>query len=664
MRVSRSLTIKQMVVVSSVALVTIFMFISIQLFHFVDQRRDDYVLQMKNIAHSVELPLSEAMFNMELYKAQYILDNLNSLGVLSRADIMLPNEFRALHGKFPNEQNVPVWINRMFDLPLQTTIPLYSPYQGVPVAEPIGSLVLQVDSYRMYRFIMDTIATMVVTYLLLVLILSIAISWCINRLLVYPLRAIALDLHDMALDTPEHHVLTLSAQHKDDELGLLVRNYNRNQQALTKAYKALSRMSTRYPVTDLPNSRLFKELVQQHLLTATKNNTGFSLLMIRVQTLTETIGVLETDQQSQLIKDIAERLKRNENEHCLVAQLGPGEFALLAKGNESPTQGMLLARHILEQLNEPLCLQDIELRPSASIGISHYPDDGDTADSLIRRAHSAMTSAQKQSQNTILFFEPRLTEITQNRLTQESAILKGMEQGQFSLYYQPQIDMSTGKISGAEALLRWYHNGVLQGYPDDFIPLAEETGLMLPLGDWVLEEACRVLAEWQKQGIQLPLCVNLSGMQIQVDNIVFRVEELINSYQIEPGLLTLEITETARIEDLNLELPKLQQLRALGVSLALDDFGTGYSSLTYLHRLPVDVVKIDRSFIQGLPDDNALARILGTIADVFKLDVIAEGVENEEQKEWLLAHGIHCAQGYLYSPAIPREEFEKAYLFK
>ena len=498
MRVSRSLTIKQMATISSVAVVTICIFIVIQLFHFVQQRRIDYAQQMENVAHTVRQPLSQAVLKADIPQAEFILNSLRPAGILARAEVVLPNGLQALHTDFEPEKPVPQFIARLFELPVQITVPLYSVEPANP--KPLALLVLQADSWRVYQFILSAVSTMVTTYLLLALILSVSISWCINRLMVRPLRTIAAELQDLSPQQSIGHQLPLPKYHRNDEIGMLIRNYNRNQLAQAALY--------------------------------------------------------------------AER---------------PADQSSAAKPRT-------------------VCEQDI---------------------------------------------------------------VRALQQQQFVLWLQPQIDMRNGQLVGAEALLRMRQADGSWSLPDDLIPCAEEKGVITALGRWVFEESCRVLAGWQQQGITLPLSVNLSAVQLSDPSMVSHLQNLITQHQICPGSLVLEITETAQIGEPQQALSLLQQLRQVGVSVALDDFGMGYANLNWLNQfkaLPIAKLKMDRSFVVALPEDDTMVRIVAAIAEIITLDVVAEGVETEAQRDWLLARGIHIGQGYLYSEALPLAQFQQQYL--
>lgn len=663
LRVSRSLTIKQMATVSAVALVTICIFIVIQLFHFVQQRRVDYAQQMENVAHTVRQPLSEAVLKADIPQAERILNTLKPAGILSRADVVLPNAFQALHADFAPEKPVPRFVARLFELPVQITLPLYSVERsGLP--KPIAYLVLQADSSRVYQFLLSTLSTMITTYLLLALILSVAISWCINRLIVHPLRNISRELQELPPPAILTHKLALPHNHRDDEIGMLIRSYNRNQQVLESIHDEMSRLTTHFAVTDLPNRALFLALLDQHIRHR-YSQQPWGLMVIRIETLQEANGVLSDEQRDTLMLTLVEKIRSTIDDHTLLAQTGPSDFALLMKRAHNPFRAMRLARNLMLRINQPVNLYQLQLRPNASIGLALHDDNTVSAGEQLARATSAMMSARHQGKNQILFFDPALTERAQKRLTQEHDILQGLQDGQFALYLQPQINMATGELAGAEALLRMRMPDGSYGLSEEFIASAEEIGVISALGRWVFEEACRIIAGWQRHGINLPLSVNISAVQLRDASVVSHLQGLLERHRIAPGNFVLEITETAQIGDAEQAMALLRSLQQTGVAVALDDFGMGYSNLNYLHQfkaLPVNKLKMDRSFVAALPDDDTMVRIVAAIADIIHLDVIAEGVETAEQRDWLLARGITIGQGYLYAEALPLSVFNQRWL--
>jgi EAL domain-containing protein (putative c-di-GMP-specific phosphodiesterase class I) len=396
----------------------------------------------------------------------------------------------------------------------------------------------------------------------------------------------------------------------------------------------------------------------QQRLSSEEPEKGFHLLLIGIESLRDDGHV-----DCPLISSIMEVLP----EHCQMARLSYNEFALLAGDIARPFMAMRLARQIMERINAPQESHagNMSLHPTGSIGIVQHTDEFPvSAQQMMSNARAARLSAYQQGKNQILFFEPELTEKIQKRLLQENEILHAMEQSDFTLFIQPQMNMKTGAVVGAEALLRRKMADGSYGLECDFIVLAEEIGVMSLLGYKILELGCQILADWQQRGITLPLSVNLSGVQVQQRNFLPELRSLLSRYKINPGQLVLEITETARIEDLDRALVLLSELRAAGVSIELDDFGLGYSGLEYLNRLrslPIDVIKIDRSFVSVLPEDEVMVNIVASIGRAMNIQLVAEGVETEEQRLWLLNENIHLGQGYLFSPPLSKKEFERKF---
>lgn len=659
MRVSRSLTIKQMAMVAGVTMVFVFVFCSILMFHFTQQNRFATATQLESVARAVREPLSAAILKGDIPEAETILGRIQPAGIVSRADVVLPNQFQALRMRFMEERPVPVMITRMFELPVQISLPLYS-MERPANPQPLAYLVLQSDSWRTYKFIMSTLATLVTAYLLLVLMLTVAITWSINRLIVRPLRALARELNDVAPQDRVGHQFALPRLHHDDEIGMLVRNYNRNQQIILRQHDELSSHSTRFPVSDLPNKAFFLALLEQ---TVTHKKTT-ALMVVACETLQDTAGVLQESQREMLLLTLAEKLKSVISPRMVLAQVSAYDFAILAHGVKEPWHAITLGQQVLTIINERLPLQGIQLRPSASIGIAMFHGDL-SAEQLYSRAVSAAFTARRKGKNLIEFFDPEQMEKAQQRLTEESDILSALDNQQFAVWLQPQIHIASGKVCSAEVLLRVRQPDGSWELPADLIERIEACGLMITVGYWVLEEACRQLAAWQSRGIMLPLSVNLSALQLLHHDMVADMLELLNRYRIAPGTLVLEVTESRRIDDPKAAVAILRPLRNAGVQIALDDFGMGYAGLRQLQHmksLPVDVLKIDKIFVDTLPDDTSMVSAIIQLARSLNLSIVAEGVETQAQLEWLKAAGVDIAQGFLFDRAVPPDVFEQDYL--
>ena len=659
MRVSRSLTIKQMAMVSAVTMLFVFIFCVILLFHSVQQNRYNTASQLESIARSVREPLSASILKGDIPEAESILKRIQPAGIVSRADVVLPNQFQALRMSFIPERSVPMMVMRLFELPVQISLPLYS-LERPANPQPLAYLVLQADSYRMYKFVMSWVATLVTTYLLLTLMLSVALTWCINRLIVHPLRRIARELNDLSPQEHMGHQLPLPRLHHDDEIGMLVRSYNINQQRVLRQQEEVSNNATRFPVSDLPNKAFLMALLEQ---TVARQQTT-ALMVIACETLQDTTGVLKESQREMLLLTLVEKIKSVLAPRMVLTQVSGYDLVVIAHGVKEPWHAITLGQQVLTVINERLPIQGIQLRPSASIGIAMYYG-GLTAEQLYRRAFSAAFTARRKGKNQIQFFDPEQMEKAQQRLTEESDILTAMDNRQFALWLQPQVDLRTGEVTSAEALLRMQQPDGTWELPEGMIERIESCGLMVTVGYWVLEESCRQLAAWQQRGITLPLSVNLSALQLMHPTMVPDMLELIHRYRIQPHTLILEVTESRCIDNPDDAVAILKPLRNAGIRIALDDFGMGYSGLRQLQHmktLPVDVLKIDKTFVERLPEDCSLVQAIIQMAHSLNLHVIAEGIETDAQREWLAAAGVESGQGFLFDRAVPTDIFEQRYL--
>ncbi|MCU6677364.1 biofilm formation regulator HmsP [Leclercia tamurae] len=659
MRVSRSLTIKQMAMVTAVTMVFVFVFCVILLFHAIQQNRYNTATQLESIARSIREPLSSAILKGDIPQAESIIKSIKPAGVVSQADVVLPNQFQALRMNFIPERPVPVMVKRLFEMPVQISLPVYS-LQRPANPQPLAYLVLQSDSWRMYKFVISWVSTLVTTYLLLTLMLTVALTWCINRLIVHPLRRIARELDTISPQQQVGHQLPVPRLHHDDEIGMLIRSYNLNQQRMMRQHEELNHNATRFAVSDLPNKAFLMALLEQ----AVKRQQPIALMVVACETLQDTAGVLKESQREMVLLTLVEKLKSVLAPRMVLTQVSAYDFVIIANGVNEPWHAITLGQQVLTVINERLPVQGIQLRPSASIGIAMF-NGNLTAEQLFRRAFSAAFTARQKGKNQIQFFEPEQMEKAQQRLSEENDILTALDQNHFALWLQPQVDLHTGKIKSAEALLRMRQADGSWELPEGLIDRIENCGLIVTVGQWVLEESCRLLSAWQSRGMMMPLSVNLSALQLMHPNMVSELLALITRYRIQPDTLILEVTESRRIDDPNEAVAILRPLRNAGVRIALDDFGMGYAGLRQLQHmkaLPVNVLKIDKTFVEGLPDDSSMVEAIIQMAHSLKLEIIAEGVETEAQRSWLATAGVECGQGFLFAKAVPRDVFESRYL--
>ncbi len=659
MRVSRSLTIKQMAMVTAVTMVFVFVFCVILLFHAIQQNRYNTATQLESIARSIREPLSAAILKGDIPQAESIIKSIKPAGVVSQADVVLPNQFQALRMNFIPEHPVPVMMKRLFEMPVQISLPVYS-LQRPANPQPLAYLVLQSDSWRMYKFVISWISTLVTTYLLLTLMLTVALTWCINRLIVHPLRRIARELDTLSPQQQMGHQLALPRLHHDDEIGMLVRSYNLNQQRMLRQHDELNHNATRFPVSELPNKAFLMVMLEQ----AVKRQQTMALIVVACETLQDTAGVLKESQREMVLLTLVEKLKSVLAPRMVLTQVSGYDFVIIANGVKEPWHAITLGQQVLTVINERLPVQGIQLRPSASIGIAMFYSNL-TAEQLYRRAFSAAFTARQKGKNQIQFFEPEQMEKAQQRLSEENDILTALDSNNFAIWLQPQVDLRTGEVHSAEALLRMRQPDGSWALPEGLIDRIENCGLIVTVGHWVLEESCRLLSAWQSRGVMMPLSVNLSALQLMHPNMVPDLLAMILRYRIKPDTLILEVTESRRIDDPNEAVAILRPLRNAGVRIALDDFGMGYAGLRQLQHmktLPVDVLKIDKAFVEGLPEDSSMVEAIIQLARSLKLSIIAEGIETEAQRHWLADAGVECGQGYLFDKAVPGDIFESRYL--
>ncbi|MDD2767797.1 MAG: EAL domain-containing protein [Methylococcus sp.] len=415
-------------------------------------------------------------------------------------------------------------------------------------------------------------------------------------------------------------------------------------------------------LTGLPNRELLNSRIKEVLADSAVSGRRLALMMLDMDRFKEVNDTLGHGVGDKLLEQAASRLTDAVRCDDVVARLGGDEFAVLLPDIRNGADLNSLAGRILGALAEPFQIEGRELFASASIGIALYPGDCIDIDTLFRCADSAMYYAKKQGRNNFQFYIADLTERASERMLIESALRKAQERNELELYFQPQVDLATGRVVGAEALLRWNRDGERVVLPGKFIHVAEETGVIVSIGEWALGEACRAAVSWNR-GREKPVrvAVNLSTRQFILNDLAGTVVRILAETGCRPEWLELEITESLLLEDSGEITETLDAFNAMGVSISIDDFGTGYSSLSYLHRFPVRRLKIDRSFVHGLPSDRrktALIKAMIAMAHALKLEVVGEGVETVEQGAYLQAHGCRLMQGFLCGKPTPRAQFE------
>ncbi|MDP4527958.1 EAL domain-containing protein [Alkalimonas delamerensis] len=415
-------------------------------------------------------------------------------------------------------------------------------------------------------------------------------------------------------------------------------------------------------LTGLANRGYFREQLRKALAMSQRGHYAFALLYFDLDEFKLINDTLGHDAGDELLKEVARRLTSRLRDEDTIARLGGDEFAVILSGVDSRQQAALIAENLQHSFSMPVKLGSQEVAISASIGITMAPEDAGEEELLLKHADLAMYEAKARGKNTFHFFSQDLNEAAKERLELESQLREAIREHQFMLYYQPKIDLTTQRVVGYEALLRWLRPNNTLVPPARFIPVAESTGLIVQIGEWVLWEGCRFLARQRSRGLNVDLSINLSVRQFKDNSLAETVERVLQRTGVEPERIIFEITESMLMGDTDAAIHQLNQLKKLGVSLSIDDFGTGYSSLSYLKRFPVDELKIDRSFVQDIPEDQNDKDIVSAIiamAQQMNLRVVAEGVETSEQVAFLKQHQCALVQGYYFSMPLAEQELSQ-----
>jgi diguanylate cyclase len=447
----------------------------------------------------------------------------------------------------------------------------------------------------------------------------------------------------------KHHIESLERAVTDRTRGLEAAN------------RQLRHLASHDALTGLPNRMLLDDRVAQAIAQANRQGHEFALLVVdldRFKLINDSLGHRAGDD---LLREVAQRLKSAVRAVDTTARLGGDEFVILVDGPVTRTEAVAIGRRAIDVMRPAMRLLGIDVHISPSIGIAFYPADGATVDALLARADAAMYSAKERGRNNVRCYAEGMTTATRDRVRLESELHDALRSGQFELHYQPKVDTTSGRINSAEALIRWRHpqRGLVS--PKEFIPIAEEGGLLDAIGEWVLFEACRQAKAWQQEGLRpMRVAVNLAPSQFRLANLVEQIRKALEAAQLDPQYLEVELTESAVMSDAEESIVILESISRMGVLVSVDDFGTGYSSMSYLRRFPIDKLKIDRCFVTEMtrrPEDASIVRAIISLAHSLHLKVIAEGVETPEQLALLTELGCDQYQGFFFSPALLPTQF-------
>ncbi|ABN62715.1 putative bifunctional diguanylate cyclase/phosphodiesterase [Shewanella baltica] len=663
----KSLTWKQTNLVVFTALFFAIAIFIVEIALVVVSTKQQLTTTQQELLDSVEQPAANAVWALDDNLARQTLEGAIKVEHVGSAVIELDDGSMFVsvsNNKKNNSQTFISLSNKLFDDLKEISRPLYRPFyfEGTQQQQLIGTLTVFYDTQELTNTLFSQLRFSFFATLARALLLTLVLSVVFHRFLTQPIARISEAIDKIEPDSPDENLLPMSNAHKDDELGLVTSKFNQILIQFSQTQSKLRKMATRDPLTGLPNRTLLLETIAVTIQRSRVHKRSFALMFIdldRFKNINDSLGHALGDQ---FLARIARILERFVGDKGTVSRLGGDEFVILADTVHTPDQAADFVDKLLIQLNVPIQLNEHAIHPAASIGISIYPEDGNSAEDLIRHADIAMYSAKAAGSNQWAFFKQQMTERAAVRLRTEASLHDALKNNEFLLYFQPKLDLQTGKVIACEALIRWQKDGRLIS-PVSFIPVAEETGIIIPIGRWVIEQSCKVLREWQKKyNYAIPIAINVASQQFADASLVPDIKQMALRYQIQPELLEIEITETSLMNDIELAIAKLEQLKSAGFSIAVDDFGTGYSSLSYLRHLPITTMKIDRCFVSDLPGDSAIASTILMLGKQLNLTIVAEGIENEQQLDWLKENQCQVGQGFYFSQPLPQAEFEAQYI--
>ncbi|WP_447793916.1 MULTISPECIES: putative bifunctional diguanylate cyclase/phosphodiesterase [Pseudomonas] len=614
-------------------------------------------------------PSTQAVYSLDREMGMQVIEGLFQDDAVRMASIGHPHEAMLAQKTRELQHSNSRWLTDLI-LGKERTFTTQLVGRG-PYSEYYGDLSITLDTATYGKgFIVSSVIIFisgVLRALAMALVLYLVYHWLLTK----PLSRIIEHLTEINPDRPSAHKIPQLKGHEKNELGVWINTANqllesieRNTHLRHEAENSLLRMAQYDFLTGLPNRQQLQQQLDKILVDAGKLQRRVAVLCVGLDDFKGINEQFSYQTGDQLLLALADRLRAHSGRLGALARLGGDQFALVQADIEQPYEAAELAQSILDDLEAAFALDHQEIRLRATIGITLFPEDGDSTEKLLQKAEQTMTLAKTRSRNRYQFYIASVDTEMRRRRELEKDLRDALIRDQFYLVYQPQISYRDHRVVGVEALIRWQHpeHGLVP--PDLFIPLAEQNGTIIAIGEWVLDQACKQLREWHDQGFDLRMAVNLSTVQLHHAELPRVVNNLLQMYRLPPRSLELEVTETGLMEDISTAAQHLLSLRRSGALIAIDDFGTGYSSLSYLKSLPLDKIKIDKSFVQDLLDDDDDATIVRAIIQLGKslgMQVIAEGVETAEQEAYIISEGCHEGQGYHYSKPLPARELS-AYL--
>ncbi|MDT4803121.1 GGDEF: diguanylate cyclase (GGDEF) domain protein [compost metagenome] len=610
-------------------------------------------------------PSTQAVYSLDREMGMQVIEGLFQHESVRQASIGHPNEPMLAEKDRPLMELSTRWLTDPIlgkEQTFTTQLVGRSPY-----SEYYGDLSITLDTAPYGEDFVTSSVIIFISGVLRALAMGLVLYLVYHWLLTKPLSKIIEHLTSINPDRPSEHKLPMLKGNEKNELGLWITTANdllasieRNTHLRREAENSLLRMAQYDFLTGLPNRQQLQQQLDQILEDAGRLQRRVAVLCVGLDDFKGVNEQFSYQTGDQLLIALADRLRSHSGRLGALARLGGDQFALVQADIEQPYEAAELAQSVLDDLEVPFSLEQQEVRLRATIGITLFPEDGDSTEKLLQKAEQTMTLAKSRSRNRYQFYIASVDSEMRRRRELEKDLREALNRGEMHLVYQPQVDYRDHRVVGVEALLRWQHpqHGFVP--PDLFIPLAEQNGSIIPIGEWVLDQACRQLREWHDQGFsELRMAINLSTVQLHHAELPRVVNNLLQVYRLPQRSLEMEVTETGLMEDISTAAQHLLSLRRSGALIAIDDFGTGYSSLSYLKSLPLDKIKIDKSFVQDVledEDDATIVRAIIQLARNLGMQVIAEGVETTEQEAYIIAQGCNEGQGYLYSKPLPARE--------
>ena len=611
-------------------------------------------------------PATQAVYSLDREMALQVIGGLFEHPAVRFASIGHPDETQLASRERPLIESplrsVTDWL---FGVEQHYSVALFG---REPYNEYYGDLRIVLDTAPYGEDFLQSSLVILVSGILRAVAMALALYLLYHFLLTKPLAGIIDRISDINPDHPgKMHIPMLPGQERN-ELGLWINKANellesieRNSNRQREAEANLLHMAQHDHLTGLPNRSMLQEQLSRILGDAGRRQRGVAVLCCGLDDFKEINEQFSYQSGDSLLVTVADRLRANSGRLGSLARLGGDQFALVQTGVSEPYEAAELAQTILDDLGRPFEIGDHTVSLRATIGITLFPDDGDNAEKLLQKAEQTMMLAKARSRNRYQFYIASLDSEMRVRRELDKELRGALERNEFHLVYQPQIAFDDHRVVGVEALVRWHHpeRGLVP--PDLFIPLAEQNGSIIEIGEWVLDQSCRQLRIWHDSGMtELRMAVNLSTVQLHHSELSRVVTNLIQRYKLPPRCLEMEVTETGLMEDISAAAGHLNSLKKAGVQIAIDDFGTGYSSLSYLRGLPLDKIKIDRSFVQDVlidEDDATIVRAIIQLGRSLNMQVIAEGVESAEQEAYIIAQGCNEGQGYYYGRPLSATAF-------